>query len=114
MTRQPSAASALALCAATSAGARTTFRVMSLNIRGGGAQEAKGIAQAADDHPGRIDFVWARRAGPRVTDAAIVGEDGAAQRHHGHALAVRPPRRGGRGKGLTPSSGAPPGLLTGC
>ena len=57
MTFQPSAASALALCAAATAGARTTLRVMSLNIRCGGAHEAKGIAQAADDHPDRIDFV---------------------------------------------------------
>ncbi|MCA3458553.1 MAG: hypothetical protein IOC92_09380 [Rhodobacter sp.] len=109
MTRQPSAASALALCAATSAGARTTFRVMSLNIRGGGAHEAKGIAQAADDHPGRIDFVWARRAGPRVTDAAIVGEDGPRSDimvmpwPSDHRAVVD------RGKGLTPSSGAPRG-----
>ncbi|MCA3442793.1 MAG: endonuclease/exonuclease/phosphatase family protein [Rhodobacter sp.] len=31
---------------------------------------------AADDHPDRIDFVLARGAGLRVTDAAIVGEDG--------------------------------------
>ena len=109
MTRQPSAASALALCAATSAGARTTFRVMSLNIRGGGAQEAKGIAQAADDHPGRIDFVWARRAGPRVTDAAIVGEDG--PRSDIMDMPWPADRRAvvDRGKGLTPSPGAPRG-----
>jgi exonuclease III len=31
---------------------------------------------ATDDHPDRIDFVFARGAGLRVTDAAIVGEDG--------------------------------------
>jgi hypothetical protein len=31
---------------------------------------------ATDDHPDRIDFVLAKGAGLRVTDAAIVGEDG--------------------------------------
>lgn len=31
---------------------------------------------ATDDHPDRIDFVFARGAGLVVTDAAIVGEDG--------------------------------------
>ena len=31
---------------------------------------------ATDDHPDRIDFVFARGAGLTVTDAAIVGEDG--------------------------------------
>lgn len=31
---------------------------------------------ATDDHPDRIDFVFARGAGLAVTDAAIVGEDG--------------------------------------
>jgi exodeoxyribonuclease III len=31
---------------------------------------------ATDDHPDRIDFVFARGAGLKVTDAAIVGEDG--------------------------------------
>ncbi|MFM2366698.1 MAG: hypothetical protein RIR95_1306 [Pseudomonadota bacterium] len=31
---------------------------------------------AADDHPDRIDFVFARGAGLQVVDAAIVGEDG--------------------------------------
>lgn len=31
---------------------------------------------ATDDHPDRIDFVFARGAGLTVTDAAILGEDG--------------------------------------
>jgi exonuclease III len=31
---------------------------------------------ATDDHPDRIDFVFVRAPGARVTDAAIVGEDG--------------------------------------
>ncbi len=31
---------------------------------------------ATDDHPDRIDFVFARGAGLKVTDASIVGEDG--------------------------------------
>jgi exonuclease III len=31
---------------------------------------------ATDDHPDRIDFVLVRGEGARVTDAAIVGEDG--------------------------------------
>jgi endonuclease/exonuclease/phosphatase family metal-dependent hydrolase len=31
---------------------------------------------ATDDHPDRIDFVFVRGEGVRVTDAAIVGEDG--------------------------------------
>ncbi len=31
---------------------------------------------ATDDHPDRIDFVFARGPGLTVTDAAIVGEDG--------------------------------------
>lgn len=31
---------------------------------------------ASDDHPDRIDFVLVRGQGARVTDAAIVGEDG--------------------------------------
>lgn len=31
---------------------------------------------ATDDHPDRIDFVFARGAGLAVKDAAIVGEDG--------------------------------------
>lgn len=45
MTRLLSAASALALCAATSASGETTLRVMSFNIWGGGANEAKGIGE---------------------------------------------------------------------
>lgn len=45
MIRLPSAAFALALCGAASASAETTLRVMSYNVWGGGANEAKGIEE---------------------------------------------------------------------